>query len=306
MSRESSLSTGKAYPLGLVCEVWRFPKATGYRHRSLSETEGAAAACPEEGEPQGKRGPQPVVADEELLEAIREVLAAATFHGEGYRKVTVRMRFKALRVGKNPGVLRLMRRNGLLAPVKRVNEPGDKAHGGTILTDEPERMWGTDATSLWTGEKGWCWWSGAIDHCVQDIVGWHVAKIGDRFAALEPIRQGIRGHFGRFEGNVARGLAVRRDWGSQYTSAAFEGELRYLGIEDSPSFVGEPECNGLIERFIRALKEQCLYLHRFRNLEKARRISREFIADYNDKWIIGRLGYGTPREARGTFVKQVA
>ena len=31
----------------------------------------------------------------------------------------------------------------------------------------------------------------------------------------------------------------------------------------TPSYVGEPECNGVMERFIRTLKEQCLYLHRF-------------------------------------------
>jgi len=26
----------------------------------------------------------------------------------------------------------------------------------------------------------------------------------------------------------------------------------------TPSYVGEPECNGVIERFMRTLKEQCL------------------------------------------------
>jgi hypothetical protein len=34
----------------------------------------------------------------------------------------------------------------------------------------------------------------------------------------------------------------------------------------TPSYVGEPECNGVIERFMRTLKEQCLYLHRFQSL----------------------------------------
>jgi len=44
----------------------------------------------------------------------------------------------------------------------------------------------------------------------------------------------------------------------------------------TPSYVGEPECTGVIERFMRALKEQCLYLHRFQNLAEARRIIGEF------------------------------
>ena len=218
------------------------------------------------------------------------MLAEAPFYGEGYRKVTARLRFRGLGVGKNR-VLRLMWLHGLLAPVKWVHEHGDEAHKGTILTDEPERMWGTDAARFWTEQDGWCWWFGVIDHCVEDVVGWHVAKIGDRFAALEPIRQGVREHFGGFDSNVARGPAIRHDWGSQYTSAAF---------------VGEPECNGLIERFVRTLKEQCLYVHRFETLEQARQVIGEFIARYNQEWIIGKLGYRTPMEVRARYTKQAA
>jgi transposase InsO family protein len=72
--------------------------------------------------------------------------------------------------------------------------------------------------------------------------------------------------FGRLGKDVARGLTVRTDWGPQYTAHAFGAELRWLGIQHSPSFVGEPQCNGVIERFMRTLKEQCLWLHRFTDL----------------------------------------
>jgi transposase InsO family protein len=37
---------------------------------------------------------------------------------------------------------------------------------------------------------------------------------------------------------------------------AFRNELAWLGIAHSPSFVGEPQCNGVMERFIRTLKER--------------------------------------------------
>jgi putative transposase len=39
---------------------------------------------------------------------------------------------------------------------------------------------------------------------------------------------------------------------------AFQGEIKCLGIEASPSFVREPEGNGVPERFIRTLKENLL------------------------------------------------
>ena len=49
---------------------------------------------------------------------------------------------------------------------------------------------------------------------------------------------------------------------------------------------------------MRTLKEQCLYLHRFQTLEEARAIIAEFIKRYNDEWLIERLGYRTPAQAR--------
>jgi transposase InsO family protein len=38
-------------------------------------------------------------------------------------------------------------------------------------------------------------------------------------------------------------------------SGDFKDEIKCLGIEASPSFVREPEGNGVAERFIRTLKE---------------------------------------------------
>src|SRR5207244_5266628 len=37
---------------------------------------------------------------------------------------------------------------------------------------------------------------GAVDHYTAEVMGCHVAKIGDRWAALEPIRQGMTRAFG--------------------------------------------------------------------------------------------------------------
>ena len=41
-------------------------------------------------------------------------------------------------------------------------------------------------------------------------------------------------------------------------SRDFQSEIRFLGAESSPSFVREPEGNGVAERFIRTLKENFL------------------------------------------------
>jgi hypothetical protein len=70
--------------------------------------------------------------DAALLEAIRAVLTASPFHGEGHRKVWARLRVAGVRTSKRR-VLRLMRANNLLAP-SRVGAPrGPRTHDGTII-----------------------------------------------------------------------------------------------------------------------------------------------------------------------------
>jgi putative transposase len=82
--------------------------------------------------------------------------------------------------------------------------------------------------------------------------------------------------------------------------------VKWLDITISPFYIGEPECNGVAERFMRTLKEQCLYLHRFANLEDARRIISEFVVRYNTEWLIERLGYRTPAHARADACRAAA
>jgi len=216
----------------MISEVWQVARWTVYAVRERGDgTERPEAK---------KRGPKTKLTDAELVEEIRAVLKESDFLGEGHRKVRARLRPKGIDVGKNR-VLRLMRENGLLAPVRRGKYPrGDRSHSGRITTDAPNELWGTDATRLHTKDDGWVWFFGAVDHCVTDVVGWHVANKGDRWAALEPIRQGVRAHLQGF----APRIALRHDWGPQYTAHQFQGELAWLGIRSTPSFVGEEEADG--------------------------------------------------------------
>jgi transposase-like protein len=76
MSRTASPSGAKPYGLARVCRVWRVarPPSTGTGCRRPPSRRGVPA----------RSGP---MADAALVEAIRAVLAASPFHGEGHRKV---------------------------------------------------------------------------------------------------------------------------------------------------------------------------------------------------------------------------
>src|SRR3954467_7903454 len=189
-----------------------------------------------------RRGPLGAMSDEALTTAIRGVLAASPFHGEGHRKVWARLRHAGTRTSLRR-VLRLMRQNNLLAPTRVGSPRGPRNHDGTIIPDTVDAMWGTDLTTTITGE-GQAAVFVALDHCSAECVGIHAHARATRFQALEPIRQGVRQHFGGFAQAIARGLAVRHDHGSQYMSDHFQKELTFLGIESSPAFVRAPEGNG--------------------------------------------------------------
>jgi putative transposase len=81
MSEAVSPISGRRYGLATACRVWRLARSGVYRHLT-----------PPPSTPPGRPGPvgampvgaMPVGA---LLAAIRAVLAASPFHGEGHRKV---------------------------------------------------------------------------------------------------------------------------------------------------------------------------------------------------------------------------
>ena len=208
-----------------------------------------------------------------------------------------RLRYDGTRTSKERA-RRLMREHGLQAPHRVGNAHGPKVHDRSIITEHPDVMWGTDLTTTVTTEEGTAAVFVAVDHCTAECVGIHASKSGKRFEALEPIRQGVREHVGVFGAGVAAGLAIRHDHGSQYMSDDFQREIGFLGMTSSPAFVREPEGNGCAERFIRTLKENLLWVRSFATIEELRLALLDFKRLYNDQWLIERLGYRTPSEAR--------
>ncbi len=62
----------------------------------------------------------------------------------------------------------------------------------------------------------------------------------------------------------------------------------------------EPEGNGCAERFVRTLKEQLLWLHRFSTIEALLAALHAFRERYNREWLVQRHGYRTPAAVRAS------
>lgn len=291
MSVTHSPSEDRPYGVTLVCKAWEIPRSTFYDARERRQ----------QGHVRSKPGPKPELGDDQLATEIQKLLTETEhrygIRGEGYRKLHARLRHAGHRVAKDR-VLRVMREHDLLSPTRVGRARGPRVHDGTVVTDQPDVMWGTDATSITTLLEGNATIFFVVDHCTGECLGIHAASRGTRFEALEPIRQAVRHSFGDVAKDIASGLLLRHDNGSQFISRVFQKELSFLGIGSSPSFVRSPEGNGVAERFVRTLKEQFLWLQYFSTVEELRTGLVEFAERYNTSWLRARHDYLTPSQVR--------
>ena len=145
-------------------------------------------------------------------------------------------RLEKLRDKGLPGLdVALMEREGHSDPIDE-----------TIVTEAPNLMWRTDGTKVFTLEDRWVRVFATVEHWNAECVGWQ----GGRYAALEPISQGLTSLHGSVAADLARGLRLRMDHCSQYLSDHFVNQDRFWGITPSFAFVEQPQTKGVVERFI--------------------------------------------------------
>ena len=241
MSRASSPSSGRRYGTARVCQLWEVPRSTVYARR-------ARASRP--AQPAAKRGPKGAGTDVALTEQIRAVLARSPFMGEGYRKAWKRLRLAGVRTSKGR-VLRLMRAAGLLAPTRVGRRRGPRNHDGTITTDRPDELWGTDATACLTTREG-------QRHGLHRRRPLHAAVRRHPRGSPRHALRGARASPPAAAGAPRRlraGASPPRSACATTTAASTSATISRAScassaIRSSPSCVAAPEGNGCAERFM--------------------------------------------------------
>jgi transposase InsO family protein len=291
MAKATCTATGQPYGVKRVCKLWDVPRSSFYAAQA-PKPESAGPAPPP-----ARRGPKPAITDEALLAAIKRDLQTSPWTGEGHRKVWARLRVRdGIRVSRKR-LLCPMRENALLSP-HRARRKDEGSHQRQIITTAPNVMWAIDATQVTTVQHGKVWVFGVAEHWNAELLGWHVTKSGTRFEATQALSMAVRQQFGHLSADVARGLALRHDHGSNFMADHFQKQIRFWGISPSYAFVGEPETNGVIERLFRTLKEQAVYGRVFQTIDEVREAVRAFAARYNAEWLIEKNGYRSPLAAR--------
>jgi transposase InsO family protein len=297
MAKATSPTTGRCYGVARVCQVWDVPRSSFYAAQQASAAEAGPRSSP------ARRGPQPAISDADLLAAIRADLTRSPWSGEGHRKVWARLRtLDGIRVSRKR-VLRLMREHSLLSPHRTRTRP-ETAHERHIITAAPNVMWATDATQVTTVEDGKVWLFGVAEHWNAELLGWHVAKHGTRYEAVQALGMAVRQQFGHLDAGAARGLALRHDHGSNFMSDVFQKQAKFWGVAPSYAFVAEPETNGVIERLFRTLKEQAIHGRIFQTIEDVRNAVRAFVTRYNAEWLVEKNGYRSPAQMRAAWQEE--
>jgi len=99
---------------------------------------------------------------------------------------------------------------------------------------------------------------------------------------------------------------VRSDNGLIFQSRRFRAACRDYRLRQEFITPYTPEQNGIVERFFRSLKEECVWQHNFTSLAEARSTITNWIEWYNAERPHQALGYRSPRQFRALQTQLVA
>lgn len=164
------------------------------------------------------------------------------------------------------------------------------------VAQRPNERWATDMCRVWAGRDNWTTLALVIDCHTRELLGWHLSRSGRSKTAEAALEQALIARFGTL-GRVPQSFLLRSDNGLVFTSRSFTALVRGYGLRQEFITPHSPEQNGMVERVIRTLKEQCVRRHRFESLQHATRVIGDWIGFYNHRRPHQAMAMRTPAAA---------
>ena len=164
------------------------------------------------------------------------------------------------------------------------------------VASAPDLRWATDLCRIWGGRDGWLTLALVIDCHTRQLLGWHLARSGKASTAVAALEQALITRYGTL-GRVPVPFLLRSDNGLVFTSRDYTRLVKSYGLRQEFITPHCPQQNGMVERVIRTIKEQCAHRHRFETLQHASRVIGDWIQFYNHRRPHQALGMKTPAEA---------
>lgn len=206
----------------------------------------------------------------------------------GYRRIAVLLGWN------RKMVQRICQRRGWQVR-KRAKGHRPRAKSLPSVAMAANQRWATDLAMVWCGRDRWCHLAVVIDCGSREALGWRLSKRGHAKTAEAALEEALIQRFGHL-GRVPSPLLLRSDNGLVFTSRRYTATVRAYGLQQEFITPYSPEQNGLVERFIRSMKEECVWQHRFESISHARDVIGRWMRHYNTERPHQALGYQVPAQ----------
>lgn len=230
----------------------------------------------------------------ELTRRLKELIALhPTF---GYRRLWALLRFRDGVQVTQQTVYRLLKRHGWFVH-QRNRTPRPRVQGWKSQVETSNTRWAMDVTHIDCGQDGWGHLTAIIDCADREIIGYEFALRGRAREAERAIEAACLARFGTLRPTGPLPI-IRSDNGLIFQSRRFRAACRVSRLTQEFITPYTPQQNGLIERFFRSIKEECVWQHTFRSFAEAQPIIEAWIAWYNNERPHQALGYHSPIQFR--------
>ena len=269
------------YPLSIICSGLGINRSTYYKQATRSK----GGECRSD-------------VDEGLAKKIMELLdKEETF---GYRRVWAHLRFKEKMEVNIKKVHRIIKLKGWQCRLwNRASGLPKATYIQKSTVDGPDYLWCMDSTRLYCGADGWATLIAVMDAGSREVVGYRFSRRGRSIEAIDALEQGFMGRYGGLK--APNRLQLRSDNGSIFLAHNFVEITKRLNMKQEFIPKRSPEYNGCIERFFRTLKQECVWLNRFKSFEEAEATISGWINYYNQERLHSALGYLSPNQWRKQF-----
>ena len=265
--------------------------------------------------PKKKGRPATDEVDEEMTEVISWIRRCWAPIQLGYRRITAILNHHLSITANKKKVQRIMQIKGWQAkqytrptrpspdpedPNRQVTDPKDP-----VQVQKPDTCWSTDLTKIYVEEVGWANLIPVLDNCTRECVGWVFSHRGRAIEAKDAIREAVINQFGHLS-EVPDGLQLLTDNGSIFLAHDFVNEMNNLGIDQKYTPFRCPTANGIAERFMRTIKEEKVWHHRFETMEEAEKVIANWIERYNQQRLHSSLDDRSPVSFRAFLREKVA
>ena len=243
---------------------------------------------------------QPCYPGEEEMEVRHAIQKIVLEHRRryGYRRVTVELHRRGMTVN-HKRVLRLMREDNLLGVQPKAfvvtTQAGQESE---VFLNLARRMHPAAINQLWVADityvrlrQEFVYLAVVLDAFSRKVVGWALDRSLTARLPLLALGRAITLRL------PPAGLVHHSDRGVQYASEQYTRMLHDHGILPSMSRPGNPYDNAFCESFIRTLKREQIYAHKYQYIDELNAHLEEFIDRYYNRLRLhSALGYKTPEE----------